>query len=311
MYYVCKNSEIQWFTNMAKFPKLALTFSLLCCLASFCLADDNYKNEIDTWHSKRIDRLKAESGWLSLVGLYWLADGDNTFGSSGKNKVQFPEGTIAASAGTFNLTDSIVKMTVNDGVDITVDGETTKESILLSPETDQAPVASCQNLRWTIIKRDNKFGVRLRDLKSPKIAEFKGIDRYKVDEKWKVEAILINDTNQKTIPITNVLGQTNQTPIAGKLVFTLNGTEYTLDALDEGSDLFIIFGDPTNEDDTYASGRFLYAKHPEEGQNKVVLDFNKSYNPPCAFTDFATCPLPPKQNILPIPIKAGEKRFEF
>jgi len=295
---------------MAKFSKIALTFSLLFCISAFSFADDSYKNDIESWHSKRIDRLKAESGWLNLVGLYWLSDGGNSFGSGAKNKIVFPEATIAESAGVFNLTDSIVKMTVNDGVEISVDGEVTTESILLSPETDQVPLASSQNLRWTIIKREEKFGVRLRNLKSQKLAEFKGIERYKVDEKWKVEAILITDTNQKTIPITNVLGQTNQTPIAGKLIFTLNGTEYSLDALDEGSDLFILFADPTNEDDTYASGRFLYAKHPEEGQNKIILDFNKSYNPPCAFTDFATCPLPPKQNILSIPIKAGEKRYE-
>jgi uncharacterized protein (DUF1684 family) len=154
------------------------------------------------------------------------------------------------------------------------------------------------------------MGVRLRDLGHPSLKSFKGIDRFPVDAAWKLEAILKTDSIRKTIPIRNVLGQTTEQYSPGKLQFTIEGKLYSLDALEEEDQLFIIFGDQTNGESTYPSGRFVYVAKPGP-DGKTVIDFNKSYNPPCAFTPHATCPLPPRQNQLPLSIVAGEKNFHL
>jgi uncharacterized protein (DUF1684 family) len=161
-------------------------------------------------------------------------------------------------------------------------------------------------LRWTIIKRGDKIGVRLRNLKSSAAIDFKGVPRFAVDSFWRIAATLQPAGNGANILITNVLGQTSVQKSPGKLVFKFNGAQYSLDALEEGNELFIIFADATSGSTTYPSGRFLSAKKPD-ADGHTVIDFNKAYNPPCAFTDYATCPLPPKQNDLPFPVTAGEK----
>lgn len=279
----------------------------LTLLAIVVNAQSNYQQAIDNWHNKRIESLKAENGWLNLVGLFWLEEGKNTFGSDQQNNIVFPTGSIAAQAGYFERKGNTVKLIVADGANITINGKPTKEATVFHPDSLRTPTAVAGNLKWTIIKRDNKIGIRLRDIKSPAIAEFKGVERFVVDSTWKVEATL-QPAPKASIAITNVLGQTNEQQSPGKLLFTINGKQYSLDALEEGNELFIIFGDATSGKTTYPAGRFLYANMPD-ANGKTILDFNKAYNPPCAFTDFATCPLPPKQNILPIAIAAGEKDF--
>jgi uncharacterized protein (DUF1684 family) len=167
-----------------------------------------------------------------------------------------------------------------------------------------------QTFRWTIIKRENMVGVRFRDLDHPNLKIFHHIERYKPSLKWKINATL-EQSLYASVSITNVLGQTYQMPSPGKIVFEIEGKKYKLDAVDEGGDdLFILFADDTNAEDTYESGRFLYIPKPDANGNTVV-DFNKSINPPCAFSTFATCPLPPKQNVLPIAVMAGEKRVHL
>jgi uncharacterized protein (DUF1684 family) len=154
------------------------------------------------------------------------------------------------------------------------------------------------------------LGVRVRDLESAAVANFNGVDRYDVDPVWNVEASFEKYEPIKQISITNILGQTYTQPCPGALVFKIKDTTYRLDAIEDGTpgEYFIIFGDKTNEHETYPSGRYMYVKKEDENK-KVVVDFNKSYNPPCAFTEFATCPLPPKQNVLNVAITAGEKNF--
>lgn len=280
----------------------------LTLLAIVVHAQSNYQQAIEGWHNKRIESLKAESGWLNLVGLFWLEEGKNTFGSDKQNNIVFPTGSIAAQAGYFERKGNTVKLIVAEGVNITINGKPIKEAIVFHPDTVRTPTTVAGNLKWTIIKRDNKIGIRLRDIKSPAVAAFKGIERFAVDSTWKIEASL-QAAPKASIAITNVLGQTNEQQSPGKLLFTINGKQYSLDALEEGNELFIIFGDATSGKTTYPAGRFLYATKP--GANgKTILDFNKAYNPPCAFTDFATCPLPPKQNILPIAFTVGEKDFD-
>jgi hypothetical protein len=266
-----------------------------------------YQQEIDTWHSRRVQDLKAPNGWLNLVGLYWLDEGASSFGAGTQNKITFPAGTIAEQAGTFQRTGNTVRL-IAQNAEIKVDGKVVKDAVIFDKDSARQPVVSSGHLRWTIIQRGEKIGIRLRDLGSPLVTQFKDIDRFPVDTTWKIQAVLQPQDQTPTIAITNILGQTNQQPSPGKLVFTVDHKQYTLDALEEGDQLFIIFGDETSGKTTYPSGRFLAVKKPGAG-GLTTIDFNKAYNPPCAFTSFATCPLPPRQNILPFAVTAGEKNY--
>lgn len=288
--------------------QIILTISFLASMTTGYSQKANYKKEIDDWHKKREENLKAENGWLNLAGLFWLKEGKNTFGSSDKNQIQFPEGTIDANAGYFERTGTTVKIVVNNDVDINLNGKPVKEAIIFEANSDKPLVLSYKDLKWVIIQREDRIGIRLRNLKSPLLQSFHGIERFPVDANWKVEATLVTTNQPVEIPITNVLGQTTKEKSSGKLVFTIKNKEYSLDVLDEDDGFFILFGDETNGDETYPSGRFLSASKPDKN-GKVILDFNKATNPPCAFTPYATCPLPPLQNRLPIAITAGEKVY--
>jgi uncharacterized protein len=269
---------------------------------------DAYKLEIEQWHNSRVEDLKSYNGWLNLAGLYWLKEGANTFGGDDSNDIVFPEGKIPSKAGIFLLREGEVQMIVQPGINILMDSVQIKSGVIYDSGKSIQPKLTYGSLQWFIIKRDNQFGVRLRDFESKEVTEFKGIDRFEVDPSYRVQAILEIPSIIKKINITNVLGQTTPQHSPGTLVFTLHNKEYRLDALEEGEELFIIFGDETNKNDSYPSGRYLYANKPGP-DGKVILDFNKSRNPPCAFTPYATCPLPPAQNVLPITIKAGEKNY--
>lgn len=268
----------------------------------------SYQKEIDTWHSKREAELKAPSGWVNLAGLFWLKPGKNSFGSAPTNDIVFKHPDMPAVAGYFEWVDNKVIWETANGVQVLQKDSAITNAIIFQKGNFRAPLLSLNHFRWSIIQRDDKIGVRFRDLESAAVKNFKGIERYPVDSSWRLNAYLEAPTSN-TLAITNVLGQTNNQPTPGKLVFTIGKTTYRLDALEEGSELFIIFGDATSGKETYPAGRFVYVKKPEAG-GATVIDFNKAYNPPCAFSEFATCPLPPKQNILPIPIKAGEKNYE-
>jgi uncharacterized protein (DUF1684 family) len=268
-----------------------------------------YKTDIETWHQERIESLKGNNGWLNLAGLFWLKEGVSTFGSDDSNDLVFPKDKIPGKAGVFLLQNGIVTMTALPQVEILSNDEPIKSAVVFNPDSTRQPRLAYGSLQWFIIKRDNQYGVRLRDLKSSAVEEFPGIDRYEVDPRFRVEAILEVPSTAKKIDITNVLGQTTAQDSPGTLVFTLDKKEYRLDALVEGEELFIIFGDPTNDKETYPSGRYVYANKPGV-DGKTILDFNKAYNPPCAFTPYATCPLPPSQNVLPIAITAGEKNYK-
>ena len=286
----------------------ALLLWISCSKKESELDMNKYKMEIEQWNTKRIEDLKGANGWLNLAGLFWLKEGVNTFGSDSTNDVVFPSGKIAGKAGTMILQNSKVEMMVQPGVDVRLDSVEFKSGIAFYPDSTQQPKFNSGSLQWFIIKRDDKYGVRLRDFESQELLAFKGIDRYEVNPDYRVEAKLEVPSPLKQIEITNVLGQTTPQDSPGTLVFELDGEEYWLDALQEGDELFVIFGDKTNKKETYPSGRYLYADMPD-ADGKVILDFNKSRNPPCAFTPFATCPLPPSQNILPIEVKAGEKMY--
>ncbi len=285
---------------------LGSTFVFFLLFGLNISAQESYVKEITNWHEERIMNLKKENGWLNLAGLFWLKEGENTFGADSRNIILFPEGKSAHFLGKFVLSKSEITLIPDKNSEIYSENQLISSPIKLYP-SEKNIILKHQNLRWFIIKRGEKFAVRLRDLESPFLKEFHGIEQFPIDEQWKVKAKFTASEGKK-IPILDITGQTSLQQSPGSLAFELNGKSFTLDALSEGESLFIIFADQTNKQETYGAGRFLYASLPDK-DGFVELDFNKSFNPPCAFTPYATCPLPPKQNYLSIRVTAGEKNY--
>jgi len=291
--------------NQTQFSILFLFVSIVFFSFSSETDDSDYEKEIKSWHKNRVEGLKNENGWLNLAGLFWLEEGRNSFGGNTENKIIFPKDRSKAFLGDIILSKG--EVFVETKADAEVFNENEKiEKLKLFPN-DKSIILKHNSLRWFVIKRGERFAIRLRDLESPFLKEFHDIETYKIDPKWKLKAKFIQ-TEGKKIAILDITGQTSQQDSPGVLVFTISGKEYKLDALAEGEEFFIIFGDKTNKKETYGAGRFVYAAKPD-ANGFTYLDFNKAYNPPCAFTPYATCPLPPKQNLLPIEIKAGEKNY--
>lgn len=270
-------------------------------------ADPVYLKEINEWHTKRIENLKKENSWLNLVGLFWLKQGENKFGSANDNDFIFPS-KAPKYIGTFILNDSVVTIKINKEVKVLFDGLEVTGMELKNDMSGSPSTLKLDSFKWFIIKRGNEYGVRLRDLNAPLLKEFKGIERFPVNDDWRIKADFISYNPAKKIIVPNVLGGSDEEMVSGKLMFKIKGKEFTVDPIDSGDKLFIIFADETNGETTYGAGRFLYTDKPDS-TDKVIVDFNKAYNPPCVFTKFATCPLPPEQNRLGIKITAGEKSF--
>lgn len=273
-------------------------------------SEKQLKAEIAQWDSKRIESLKSANGWVNLAGLFWLAPGENSFGAASDNGVVYNDPRFPSHLGSFLVTDKEVIWKTAGGNEVFNKQEKVNQVSIFDISKNQGIQLSYGTFRWVIIKREDKLGVRFRDLDHPNLKTFHHIERYTPTSKWKLDAKL-ESSLYSSVSITNVLGQTYQMPSPGKVVFEVNGKKYKLDAVDEGGDeLFILFGDDTNAKHTYESGRFLYIPKPDENGN-TVIDFNKAINPPCAFSTFATCPLPPKQNVLPLAVTAGEKRVHL
>jgi uncharacterized protein len=270
-----------------------------------------HKKQIEEWRQNRFQRLKSEEGWLTLIGLFWLKEGENSFGSDPSNPILFPKDKSPARAGSLVVQKGKVRLEPQAGVNLTIGGKPAQPMALKADITGEPTVMDLGSLRFFVIDRGGKLGVRVRDREHPARKSFQGIASYPVDSKWRVEATLEAKKNNK-IPIVNILGMVEQTPSPGTLVFQIDGKTYRLDpVLEEGeTDFFIIFGDQTNGKETYGAGRYVYAAPPGP-DNKVIIDFNKAYNPPCVFSPYATCPLPPKQNKLAVRIEAGEKDYKI
>lgn len=281
-------------------------FGLLALSAYVSIPRNAYEEEIKTWHQKRIESLKGENGWLNLAGLLWLKEGENKVGTAKTNDIILPAGKADAYVGSVLVVPNKIVFVSSGSTEVYSAGKLVKQLDVFP--TEKPVILEHRDLRWTIIKRGEQFGVRLRDLNHPNLKSFKGVDTYPIDERWKIKAKFTPTLNKKT-PITNILGQTEDQDVLGVLSFEVNGKTYTLDALNGGQNkLFLIFSDQTNELETYHTGRFLTVDFPDKEGN-VWIDFNKAINPPCAFTAYATCPLPPKQNRINASILAGEKRF--
>jgi len=264
-----------------------------------------YIAEIEQWHNKRIERLRKENSWLNVVGLYWLEEGKNSFGSSEENDILFPE-VSPPIIGSITLKDSMVVIKSADEVNVIIDGKIVTEAILKEDLTGEPTILELGSLRWFIIKRDDRYGIRLRDLASPLVKEFDGIERFPVNEDWKITALFEAYEPPKVISLPTQIGTVKEEPSPGAVVFEKDGQTYRIDAVDTGKRLWLIFADETSGEETYGAGRYLYIDKADS-TGKVIVDFNLAYNPPCVFTKYATCSFPPMQNYLHLRITAGEK----
>jgi uncharacterized protein len=278
-------------------------------LALVLAAASPYVAEVEQWRAKREERLKADGGWLTVTGLYWLKDGANTFGSAPGNTIVLPA-SAPARAGVIDFSGGKAAVRVEPGVRILSGNKPVTTMELRADTASGGPdVLVLGPLSLQVIERGGRYGIRLKDNEARQRREFAGVTWYPVSEAHRVVARFVPHATPKAIPIANVLGQEDLQPSPGSAVFTIAGKEVRLDPILESPDakeLFFIFKDATAGRDTYPAGRYLYTELPKEGV--VTLDFNKAYSPPCAFTAFATCPLPPPQNRLPLRIEAGEKK---
>ncbi len=269
---------------------------------------ENYVEQVQHWKQERVASIKSPTGWLRLAGMFWLDEGENSFGSGENQDVQLPEGTIPEEAGTFLFENGHVTMNVADGVTITHNGEPVSEMVLFDGENEDTPNVQHESLEWFVIKRGDMVGIRLYNKENEQADQFTGFDSYPIDEKWNRRARFIPNPEGTTISIVNVLGQEEDLESPGVLEFSIDGEIYTLDAIDSDDNMFMIVGDQTNQTETYQAGRYIYVDFPKDGSQYTNIDFNKIYNPPCAYSVFTTCQLPPPQNQLEVAIAAGEKR---
>jgi uncharacterized protein (DUF1684 family) len=275
------------------------------------IVDQAYQRDIQKWQNERLASLTKDDGWLTLAGLYWLNEGENKFGSDSKNVVVLPKDKAPGVAGSLFLEKGQVRLVAQPRVEITADGKPAAALGLKDDNDDNGPtILKLGSLLINVIKRGERIGVRVKDTESRTRREFKGLEYFPINPKWRIEARFEPYQPPKTIPITNVLSMTDDEISPGAFVFEVDGKTYRIDPiLEKGeNDLFVIIADGTTGKETYGAGRYLYVT-PPNANGKVVIDFNKAYSPPCAFTNFATCPLPPQQNRLLFRIDAGEKKY--
>jgi len=273
------------------------------------LAQSDYVTTIEKWRSDEAADLKKEDGWLTLAGLFWLKDGVNTVGTGSHFDVRLTDNFTQGKFGEIDFKNGVATLKVASGVKAESDGKPVSTIDLVSDEKGKPSEIRVGSQMFYLIRREDRFGIRLKDNQSKARVAFKGLNWFPVDESFRVQAHLEALPEPKELMVPNVLGGHFKMKSPGLLRFALQGRPYSLQPVlqDDGS-LFIIFRDPSNSSETYSAGRFLNADKPVN--DKTTLDFNKAENPPCAFTPYATCPLAPEGNDLPIAIKAGEKRYD-
>jgi uncharacterized protein (DUF1684 family) len=268
----------------------------------------DHAKQIETWRAQRVERLKAPNGWLSLIGLHWLKDGKNTVGSAKGNDIVLAAGP--ARLGAITLKNGKATIEIDPKSAATIDGKTLASSELLDDSHEKPTTVAFGTASFYLIDRNGKKALRVKDSEAKTRKQFKGIDSFAIDPGWVVDAKFEEFKPAHTLDIPTVLGTVDKMTVPGKVTFTRDGKSYSLLPVLEAPDakeLWFIFADRTSGKETYGAARFLYADLPKDG--KLVIDFNKAYNPPCAFTPYATCPLAPSENRLDLRVTAGEKKY--
>lgn len=295
---------------MTAIRRLTAALALGAALLPAGCSDDD-RQDIETWHAARVERLRADDGWLTLVGLHPLAEGVHDLGSAPDADLRLPE-AAPARVGLLAVEDGTVHFAVVGDLDVVVHGDPDAGPVghlQLRHDADGDPtVLAVGSFLFHVIERGDELFLRVKDRESEVLRTFTGVDRFPVDERWRIRARLERG-GDGVVEVPDVLGHVNEAPSPGTLVFDLDGTSCRLTPMGEpGDHLFIVFGDATNGETTYGGGRFLEVD-PIGDDGEVVLDFNRAVNPPCVFTPFATCTLPPARNVLSVAVEAGERMW--
>jgi len=295
---------------MKKALTSVLLFFVAACADNVPSPDPAYVAEVEAWRAERLERLTADDGWLTVVGLHWLAPGVNRFGSNPASQIPLSGSDVPALAGTVELKDDgTVVARSAAGASVTINGAPLAELALRNDSQGGPDILGVGRLSFYIIDRGGRLGARVKDPDAAARKEFKGIEHFPIDPRYRVTAHLEPYPEPREVPVPTVLGTPTTMLAPGILHFTLLANELSLEpyvnAVDD-PEYFLIFRDRTSGDTTYGGGRFLDAD-AVGADGTTVLDFNLAYSPPCAFTLHATCPLPPPQNALRVAIEAGEK----
>jgi uncharacterized protein (DUF1684 family) len=273
--------------------------------AATAVIDSAYRQSFDRWQGEQVEDLKQN--WLTLAGLFWLKPGSNRFGSGADQDIVLPAGRAPLQAGSFEFDRGQVTVRLAGGTRATVAGGTFTEAPLRSDAPGPPTVIEMGSLRMYVIERGKRTGIRVKDLESPAAERYRGPIFYDLSARYLIDAAWVPSAGKQTVDVPNVLGDLIPTPVSGAVHFTLDGEQQQLIELggNPAKGLFFVFSDATSRTDTYPGGRFLETGPVVDGH--VLLDFNRAYNPPCAVTPYATCPLAPAQNRLRIAITAGER----
>jgi uncharacterized protein (DUF1684 family) len=299
-------------TNSTLYTVLFLTLLgiILWALSDIVSAEENKDFILEelAWREHRDKEMRAPTSWLNIAGLFWLKEGGNRFGTSEENSIKLPEGSAPPFAGSFLLENGAVTVTAAQGVGLKVNGNKVDGFVLKGDDSEKPDIVELDDLRMWVIKRFGQYAIRMRDLNHKPFQNFRGLDFYPPNEKYKLFADFHPYQEPKKVEVGTVIGKNTEMSSLGYVTFKMDGKDYRLDVFSgKPKELFIVFGDETNGKETYEASRFLNAEVLESG--KVVLNFNRAHNPPCAYTPYATCPLPPPQNQLKISIFAGEKKY--
>jgi uncharacterized protein (DUF1684 family) len=304
---------------------LALLAAILGCMRAPALAqsdavtaggDAQWQTELAAWRTQREQELAAPDGWLTLVGLEWLKPGVNSFGAAADNKLQLPA-PAPAHMGLLTVNNNVVQLLAPpDGFppELKIDGNPAREGEL-TVDNRKPSTLTWHGLTMVVLNRGGNFALRIKDANSPTRTSFKGLNWYAPDPRLRIAAQWVPYTPPHVEQIPTIIGTTLDLPAPGLAQFTLNGKTLSLEPVLEdptGKTLFFILRDETSKTTTYQAARFLHTGIPDKGLDHpgtLILDFNRLENPPCAYTPYATCPLPPDQNRLPVPVEAGEKRY--
>jgi len=293
---------------------LLVGLGLAGCVAAVQATGNDELDRVQQWRTARVAELTSADGWLTLVGLLWLDQGENSFGSAAGNHLVLTHPGLPSVAGAFVRDGQNVRFTAAPGSGITHDGQPVSTVQMISDMQGEPTVLASGSLRFFIIERAGKLGVRVRDLDSPRRRNFQPIEYFPVNADWALTARFEPYTPHRSIPIVNILGLQQNMDSPGAIVFSKDGHEWRLDTILESPNddsLFVMLADGTSGKESYGGGRFLRVPLPKRtsGGYATRVDFNQAYNPPCAFNDFATCPLPPFQNRLTLRIESGEKSY--
>jgi uncharacterized protein (DUF1684 family) len=288
------------------FLVLALSPSSCRSKAPDASEDAKWRAAVETFRAERAQAIGGEDGWITLVGLFWLKPGENTIGSDPTSDAVLPADRSPRRAGVITVDGQRAQFQAAPGADVRHDGAPLSPLLLEDDSSARATVLELGTLRMHIIRRQGRLALRVKDRDHPRLPDFKGLTWFPVNPAWRIRARFEPAPEGSTVPIVNVLGQSEGQSMPGHLTLRIEGAAYRLVALkDEGPGFFVVFRDQTAGHGTYPGGRFLETS-PPDAEGNVELDFNRAYSPPCAFTAFATCPLPPSDNALPIAITAGE-----